>query len=171
MGGNRRGSLTTIRNLLLTMFIAGLWHGAGMMFVLWGVYHGLLLVLYRFVPALSRLESSQRAALRFTGVASMFLLTLLGWMMFRSGSWLEFSHLVGKLMVWESWSRDLSGSYAWVAFHVIPLLALQILTFKKQDETELDSLPVWGRTLIYLLLFLAIATCATGDQEFIYFQF
>jgi len=48
---------------------------------------------------------------------------------------------------------------------------LQWLTFKKQDETELDSVPGWGRTLIYLLLFIAVATSATGDQEFIYFQF
>ncbi len=50
LGGNRGTRLDTLRNLLLTMFLAGLWHGAGIFFIVWGIYHGLLLILYRFIP-------------------------------------------------------------------------------------------------------------------------
>lgn len=171
LGGNREGGAKTIRNLLITMFIAGLWHGAGVMFVLWGIYHGLLLVAYRIVPFLNHLETTKAKLSRAAGIAIMFLLTLLGWMLFRSANWQDFTHLFSSLFVWTPWTVALSGSYGWIAFHALPLLLLQWLTFKKQDETELDSVPGWGRTLIYLLLFIAVATSATGDQEFIYFQF
>src|SRR5262249_45580925 len=61
LGGNRGGEWLTYRNLLLTMLIGGLWHGASWTFVAWGVYHGALLVLYRryaawwdLLPALLR---------------------------------------------------------------------------------------------------------------------
>src|SRR5258705_1821571 len=47
MGGNRKGTGRTYVNLMLTMLIGGLWHGANWTFVVWGAYHGLLLCLYR----------------------------------------------------------------------------------------------------------------------------
>ena len=49
LGGNRHGTFNTYRNLLLTMFLGGLWHGAAWTFVIWGMYHGLLLIAYRVV--------------------------------------------------------------------------------------------------------------------------
>ena len=50
LGGNRHGTVLTYRNLMLTMVIGGLWHGANWTFVAWGFYHGLLLVVHRIVP-------------------------------------------------------------------------------------------------------------------------
>jgi alginate O-acetyltransferase complex protein AlgI len=50
LGGSRHGTLATCRNLMITMLLAGLWHGAGWPFVLLGLYHGGLLVLHRIVP-------------------------------------------------------------------------------------------------------------------------
>jgi len=47
LGGNRHGTLQTYRNLMLTMLLGGLWHGAAWTFVLWGAFHGFILVLYR----------------------------------------------------------------------------------------------------------------------------
>ena len=49
LGGNRHGPVRTYRNLLLTMLLGGLWHGAGVAYVLWGAYHGLLLCLNRWL--------------------------------------------------------------------------------------------------------------------------
>lgn len=81
LGGNRGGRWATLRTLYITMLLAGLWHGATWMFVLWGFYHATLLALYRVVPALGRLEERGPRAV---SVPLMFVLTLLGWLIFRS---------------------------------------------------------------------------------------
>jgi alginate O-acetyltransferase complex protein AlgI len=78
LGGNRRGERATYRNLMLTMLIGGLWHGANWTFVAWGAYHGLLLVLYRrYAGAWDRLPTALRRGL-------MFLLVVIGWVFFRA---------------------------------------------------------------------------------------
>ena len=77
-GGNRHGNLATYRNLMLTMLIGGLWHGANWTFVVWGAYHGLLLVIYRLVPRLWDLLPRPLAQLQ------MFVLVLVGWVFFRA---------------------------------------------------------------------------------------
>ncbi|HEX6537033.1 MAG TPA: MBOAT family O-acyltransferase [Gemmatimonadaceae bacterium] len=78
LGGSRRGAWRTYRNLLLTMLIGGLWHGAGWTFVVWGAYHGLLLALYkRFGATWDRLPRGARQL-------GMFLLAVFGWVLFRA---------------------------------------------------------------------------------------
>ena len=47
LGGNRKGAACTYRNLLIVFFLTGMWHGAGIAFILWGLYHGLFLILER----------------------------------------------------------------------------------------------------------------------------
>lgn len=80
LGGNRAGELNTYRNLLLTMLIGGLWHGANWTFVIWGAYHGLLLALYR---AGARWWDPLPAVFRRS---AMFFAAVLGWVYFRAGS-------------------------------------------------------------------------------------
>jgi alginate O-acetyltransferase complex protein AlgI len=78
LGGNRHGTFDTYRNLMLTMLIGGLWHGANWTFVVWGGYHGLLLCLHR---PLSKQWDGLPAVVRR---ASMFLFAVIGWVFFRS---------------------------------------------------------------------------------------
>jgi alginate O-acetyltransferase complex protein AlgI len=78
LGGSREGEWHTYRNLMLTMLIGGLWHGANWTFVVWGGYHGVLLSLHRYyAPVWDR-------APRVVRRASMFLLAVIGWVFFRS---------------------------------------------------------------------------------------
>ena len=77
LGGNRNGVAATYRNLMITMLLGGLWHGASWTFVFWGAYHGLLLSLYR---AFGAAWDALPAALRRAG---MFLLAVIGWVFFR----------------------------------------------------------------------------------------
>jgi alginate O-acetyltransferase complex protein AlgI len=62
LGGNRHGTTKTYRNLLLTMTIGGLWHGAGLQFVLWGFMHGLALVIERAFDAAIGSKPEERSA-------------------------------------------------------------------------------------------------------------
>ena len=171
LGGNRFGDLITLRNLFLTMLIAGLWHGATWMFVLWGAYHGALLVLYRVTPPLARLEAAEGWA-RAVSIPVMFLLVLLGWIIFRSNDAAMLVRMLGGLSDWSSvlWT-DLKGPTRWVALHVIPLWLLQLITRKARDEAALDAVPAPLRGLLYWFLFMLTVSCITIDVEFIYFQF
>jgi D-alanyl-lipoteichoic acid acyltransferase DltB (MBOAT superfamily) len=168
LGGNRGTHGRTLLNLLVTMFLAGLWHGASWMFVLWGVYHGVLLVVYRTALPLRWLEEQ---APRFLAIACMSLLTLFGWVIFRSTTPEIFLHWCSAWTQPSALALSWSKPAAWVALHVLPLLLLQIITWKQRDETNLQHL-AWGwRTVIYLLLVVAITSATSSEQEFIYFQF
>ena len=84
LGGNRHGSVMTIRNLMITMFLGGLWHGAGVLLIAWGVYHGLLLVLYRFVPIDQWLINRFGWLGKLVSIVVFFHLVCVGWIFFRA---------------------------------------------------------------------------------------
>ena len=93
LGGNRHGELGTYRNLMVTMLLGGLWHGAAWTFVVWGAYHGLLLALYR---RLSGAWDMIPAAMRRV---AMFLLAVIGWVLFRSTSFGMALHVLRAMFV------------------------------------------------------------------------
>jgi alginate O-acetyltransferase complex protein AlgI len=80
LGGNRHGSVATYRNLVIVFMATGLWHGAAWTFVLWGAYHGALLIIERAtgLAAATRLVPLRRAV--------TFVLVLFGWVLFRAES-------------------------------------------------------------------------------------
>ena len=83
LGGNRGTAVFVMRNLMLTMLIGGLWHGAGILFILWGAWHGLLLILYRLVPIdvwLARFGYFGKMLAAFI----FFHLVCIGWIFFRA---------------------------------------------------------------------------------------
>lgn len=100
LGGNRRGALLTYRNLMTTMILGGLWHGAGAAYLLWGIYHGALLSIHRWwterVLALQKNWSPSPVALPLVArprpiyksvlVVLFFHVTCIGWLLFRAGA-------------------------------------------------------------------------------------
>lgn len=84
LGGNKGGGLLTARNLLITMFLGGLWHGAGVLFIVWGLYHGLLLILYRFFPIHEYLKAAFGRFGNVLATIVFFHLVCLGWIFFRA---------------------------------------------------------------------------------------
>lgn len=89
LGGNRRSKHRMYLNLMITMALGGLWHGAAWTFFLWGVYHGLLLVVHRKVLEICEGAPSLDAFLNTklggaVSVATTFLLVTLGWVFFRA---------------------------------------------------------------------------------------
>ena len=80
LGGNRLGTARTYQNLMITMLLGGLWHGASWTFVAWGAYHGALLCAFRAIrPQWSALPA-------WTRQIAMFVLVVIGWVFFRSTS-------------------------------------------------------------------------------------
>ncbi len=83
LGGSRVGGSRAAFNIMLTFLASGLWHGASWNYVLWGAYHGGLLVLDRQVSRLWTPAMSVRRTLRLVQVPAMFALTCVGWLIFR----------------------------------------------------------------------------------------
>jgi D-alanyl-lipoteichoic acid acyltransferase DltB (MBOAT superfamily) len=171
LGGNRGTLARTWFNLWLTMLLAGLWHGANWTFIIWGAYHGALLILYRLTPGLEEFSRSSgwRAVV---SALLMFAFTLVGWAIFRCATFGDFVRWLGALGQWHAtevvpWWRP----SVWVFCHVLPLLVLQAATWKARDEVENAAWPWSVRGLAYAAMFLAVATSSAGTVAFIYFQF
>jgi D-alanyl-lipoteichoic acid acyltransferase DltB (MBOAT superfamily) len=102
LGGNRKGRARTYVNLMLTMLLGGLWHGAAWTFVVWGAYQGLLLALHRaLAPWLARVApttAAGRAAWWLVRVVVTFHLVCLGWLVFRAASLDDVLRLLGTLL-------------------------------------------------------------------------
>ncbi len=93
LGGNRGGAWQTNRNLMLTMLIGGLWHGANWTFILWGAYHGILLIGHRFLGhRWNNLPRSFRQP-------AFFLLVVIGWVLFRAENMAVAGHVLTSMFV------------------------------------------------------------------------
>jgi len=174
LGGNRGTKWETLRNLAIVMLLAGLWHGANWVFVLWGAYHGALFILYRVAPPFNQLQSkdevwSWRDAL---ALPLMFVLTLVGWAIFRSPSVAYLGTWFSALGNWNAASGlAWQSSCIWLLIHILPLILLQVLTWKYRDEASLSQVPWLARGLVYAVMVLLIVSSGEQDKEFIYFQF
>ena len=180
LGGNRRGKGRTYTNLLLTMLLGGLWHGAQWTFVIWGAYQGVLLMAHRaLAPLLSKVPTLRNrwAAGFWYGVRVLFFFHLicLGWLVFRAESLSQVFRMLEALLFNFTVPPGLSpgamigrlGIYAGV------LMVLQVLEYRSRSPEEaLSKLPCWLRLVICYVLFYAIVVFGVADAKyFIYFQF
>ena len=94
LGGNRHGTVETYRNLMLTMLIGGLWHGASWTFVAWGAYHGIMLCAHRLYRA--QWDPLPRVVRQL----AMFVAVLLGWVLFRATSFGMAASLFATMFRW-----------------------------------------------------------------------
>src|SRR5262245_43389383 len=176
LGGSRGSAWSTNRNLLVTMMLGGLWHGAAWTFVLWGCYHGLLLVLFRAADRttwLNALTTSRHLAVRAAATVVMFHLTCAGWLMFRARSASELSALASALTGgFSAGSLDVGGVLAPLVIYTAPLLVVHACEARYDDLLIVPRLPTLVRYSVYAAtLYLTILFGNFGGSEFIYFQF
>jgi alginate O-acetyltransferase complex protein AlgI len=105
LGGNRGGPRRTCANLMVTMLLGGLWHGANWTFVFWGFYHGVLLVLHR-VCRLPEWLSGRAARPLWTALT--FLSVCVGWVFFRAQSFADAGMMLLR-MAWPTAGTDLGA--------------------------------------------------------------
>lgn len=163
LGGNRRGPGRTSLNLMVVMVLGGLWHGAAWTFVLWGMYHGVLLVVHRIG------ERVGAPGPRWVEVPGMFAFTVFGFAIFRSADLSELGRLLARF-------ADPVGPWGGgVLVALIPVcaaLAVDALTAPRPAH----PLGLWGRPatrgVAYGLATAALVLFSVrASVEFIYFQF
>ena len=176
LGGNRGGPAFVYRNLMLTMVLGGLWHGARANFLLWGVYQGSLLCLHRMLePHLRSLAPRGPLAGRFYRVVCwilFFQLVCYGWLIFRVETGTQAIHLTRNLFTdWDTLSMHLS-TLKHILFRIWPLLLVQLFQVRSRNLLAPLEWHAGLRWATYLAIFYLASIFGEFDvTEFIYFQF
>jgi len=197
LGGNRYGLFQTLFALILTMVLGGLWHGAGWTFVTWGIYHGLLLIVYqlwikstkpiRMVLLIKEIKLYQIFSIVFT-----FVFISIGWVFFRSPD-LETAFRIILGMIGFGPTQSLTSVtkgillafplyffIIWVMPNSMQIMAKYKVTSSKekfrenvmnrfQKKFQFRLTPLWA--LLSLTLFVTAWLSLSSLSPFIYFQF
>jgi alginate O-acetyltransferase complex protein AlgI len=166
LGGNRRGALRTYLNLLLTMLLGGLWHGASWNFVIWGGYHGVLLAIERMVWG----RREQTGLRRIPLAILTFLLVCVGWVFFRAKTLPTAVFVLGQMFS-RFPGHSLLTPWQWrmALFAFVVALAEEY----RGLLSRLTVSPAWARTVAVIVALLAIELFSATEQTipFVYFQF
>jgi hypothetical protein len=174
LGGSRMATRWgTSRNLLLTMLIAGFWHGAGWGFLLWGLLHGLLLAGERFLGA-DKDASRQRAAPTLASLPrriAVFHLIAILWVFFRAETLDTAFAILSQCFAWNMADGALRP-FAAVAILVAATLAIQLAAVWKPIGERIGEVPVVARAAIYgVAAFVIVMFNSAAPPAFIYFRF
>ncbi len=174
LGGSRGGVPLMYRNLLLTMILGGLWHGARWTFVLWGLYQGIILVGHRLLePMLARVRTRDDVEAFFwklTRIVVTFHLVCFGWLLFRASSVEQIVAMTSAIAF--RCALPTTSYLLPVLAVVLPLLAVQVLQYKFKDLDIVLRAPWYVRSLFYTACFYAFVLGGEfGGSQFIYFQF
>jgi alginate O-acetyltransferase complex protein AlgI len=173
LGGNRGGRVRTGVNLLLTMLLGGLWHGAGWNYVVWGGLHGLLLMIERVWGNAAPVREAPLRARDLPRIALIFHAVCLIWVAFRAPT------LEAAVAIW----KGLLGSYlsGWPALPAVIVAASALLHWTERGlHARLPGMrarianATWGPLIEGAALGVIVSAsivCAGAGAEFIYFQF
>ncbi|WP_168566559.1 MBOAT family O-acyltransferase [Crateriforma spongiae] len=162
LGGNRLGRSRTYVNLMITMTLGGLWHGAAWTFVLWGIWHGLGLAVHRMSTTRIRLS-------RGVGWGLTTMVVLAGWVLFRSPDLASAMSILGRM----SWPTE--GIY-W--FPPLPLLMIGVMVIEHacwaagwRRPRRLPADRWYSPVVTAILLWSLVLYAPQGFRPFVYFQF
>jgi D-alanyl-lipoteichoic acid acyltransferase DltB (MBOAT superfamily) len=174
LGGNRRGLARTYVNLMLTMLLGGLWHGANWTFVVWGGIHGVALAATRaYTEWRDRRAAPKRSrfGLHALSVLGTFHLVCVAWIFFRSETFSKAATLFSQLATLTTFHPNLPRP-------VVGILALGLIShFTPQSWYEralrsFTQMPALAQGMALFCVGLALRAMATADAvPFVYFQF
>ncbi len=175
LGGNRKGNTRTYANLMITMLLGGLWHGASWRFVIWGGWHGLALAIERFFN-IPKWISNRNRLVKIGGVIITLHVWALSMIFFRAQSYELGFEMISQIFNYfhpEVFIQFIEGYTL-----VFILIVIGYLTHYTPEKWEMGiqkfitNLPLVGKAiLITLIIWLVAQFKSTDIQPFIYFQF
>lgn len=180
LGGNRKGKYRTYLNLLLTMLIGGLWHGANWTFIIWGGLHGLALIVHKAYITCRRAKGrfkKDHLPSRMIAIAITFLWVNFCWIFFRAGSLHNALEVIKGLF---QGNNGISQPYTWTFFAIAVLIVEFVLVCnrKKQAANEVfsnywlfDLHRVLPLAMFLVFVGITIIMAYVGDTSFIYGKF
>jgi D-alanyl-lipoteichoic acid acyltransferase DltB (MBOAT superfamily) len=178
LGGSRRGNWRTYRNLMITMVLAGLWHGANWTFIVFGAMQGLAMSAERMFAAPGKEEADalpQGRPDRFVSVWLQRILTFNIWCLslvfFRVSSLGSALQFLGGLSHF-AWRAEYSGAFVMLCLFALPLFGVDLLLESRNQEYPFAEAPYVFRTAMAAAALVALALFSGNKfSTFIYFQF
>jgi len=171
LGGNRRGRARTYLNLMLTMLLGGLWHGANWTFVVWGGIHGAGLAVERLLTGESEIRDSSAFMARWLRRCLVFAIVCVAWIFFREPSFAGAFHQLAGLFVWE-WQPVYGVALQFLSVFVAALLLLDLGLESSRTEYLLADRSLALRVGIGVTACVLITLLgANQSNAFIYFRF
>ena len=176
LGGNRRGTARTCFNMAIVCLLCGLWHGANWTFLLWGIYHGLFLVLERIIGLRDLADNKYRNVRRF----ATLLIVMVGWVLFRSENISQAIDLISAMFSFSDLPISYELSRALNYRNVLFVAAALPVFFLPTDFSPVKfilerehSIPLTAGIIMILLLLPYCAALIIGgaDSPFIYYRF
>ena len=172
LGGSRHGRLATLRNLMVTMLLGGLWHGAQWTFVAWGGFHGVMLCFER-LTGVGGEAAPPRGLVAVARILLTFVVVSLAWVLFRSPTFGDALLVFRALFAGGAGAPMLAGWQAVLAIGIIAFGGLRLLLERLRIE------PGWGQLrpslhagiLAGMLLVLQLLSWPGLSPTFIYFKF
>lgn len=171
LGGNRRTLGRTYVNLMLTMLLGGLWHGAAWTFVAWGALHGLYLLVERFLREKITLRVTAFNGI-FLALATYFFVNIT-WVFFRANDFKTAIEMLGSMFFLNNGGEKVLQQLDILkTFIVITILFLVHWMMRDTSVKDVAAKTKWWVVGVCwaVMLFLLIISQASGEQ-FIYFQF
>lgn len=174
LGGNRRGAARSMINLIIVMFIGGLWHGAAWTFVVWGLLHGSYLAIERLLKAMVK-PGPWVASLPFKLAigALTYFAVLIAWVYFRAADFATASRMLGGMFGTQARPDAILSTREMIQVGLVTVGLL--IAHWGLRETSLEAvvarLPRWSVAAVWLLMSSAIILTQGSSNAFIYFQF
>jgi len=177
LGGNRKGKIRTYFNLLATMVIGGLWHGASWNFVIWGTLHGLALCAHKIFAKFNK-HKKENIIISSASIFITYIFVCICWVPFRSESTTVTFEILKRIFTWQN---GILHIYSWTIIAIVVLLigtVAAVMKSKKSNNKNISGFyPILNldRFTSWLILFLfagvILALAYTNSNPFIYFQF
>lgn len=165
LGGNRVSKLKIYFNLIITMVIGGLWHGANWTFVVWGLYHGILLAMYKIF---NKQWNSLNLVIQRT---LTFVLVVFGWVFFRSSNFKMASTIfISMLTPFNNLNFYITPKIIFLII-LLAICFLSLFNFSSRFEKLIKSSKFLEAIILGIIFVLCVLVIRNGNSPFLYYQF
>ncbi len=181
LGGNKRGKFITIRNLLIVFVVSGLWHGASLNFLFWGLFNAILVIISSFFPWPERLlnghfiiDYRKNILLQLTLTGFNFFLISCLWVFFRVPKILDAFEYLKMALFGHKWGFPALNAEGWITIAFTSACLLMEWIYRDKlftSKNNKKTYPPFLELSMYFLLIISIFLFSGREQEFIYFQF
>lgn len=183
LGGNRKGTVRTYVNLILTMVLGGIWHGASWTYLIWGLLHGIALAVHKvWVKVTGANRNAHSIISNVISIVVTFLYTSVCWIFFRADTIQDAFTIIHRII---SFDKGVSHLYLWFFFAVIVLCIGSVLAYVRSKDNRnvenkknqsivdgyyliLDLSKFWNQVVFFVFCGIILGLAYTGGSPFIY---